>query len=209
MKTGYVYILTNPAFAENWVKIGKTAGTVQKRMEELYTTALPLPFELYAWCKTTKFNELEKQAHHILDKLTDYRIADNREFFRIVPSEALDVLRELAATIDDAEFFCPFEVQEKAAKTKILPPFKFSYAHMKPGDVVTFEPTGAKAVVVADKNDNKIEFEGQLYTLSGFCKVFMPDNKRNKKEAYQGPHYFSYNGKLLCDIRAQYENQEE
>lgn len=206
MKQGYVYILTNPAFKEDWVKIGKTANSVEKRMEELYTTALPLPFELYAWCKTSKFNELEKQMHRILDKLTKSRVADNREFFQKVPSEALDVLRELAATIDDAEFYCPFEEQEKAAKSKVQPPFKFAYAHMKPGDVVTFEPTGAKAVVVEDKADNKIEYEGQRYTLSGFCKAFMPDNKRNKAEAYQGPHYFSFDGKLLNDLRTEYEN---
>lgn len=208
MIKGYVYILTNPAFKEDWVKIGKTAGTVEKRMDELFTTALPMPFELYAWCKTSKFNELEKQAHHILDKLTETRVADNREFFQLVPSEALSVLRELAMTIDDAEFYCPFEQQQAAkAKTVTCPPFKFKYADMKAGDIITFEPRGFKVVVSDDPSDNKIEYEGKLYTLSGFCRAFMPDNKRNKAEAYQGPHYFSFEGELLCDRRERIENQ--
>lgn len=204
---GYVYILTNPAFKEDWVKIGKTAGAVEKRMEDLFTTALPKPFDLYAWCKTSKFNELEKQAHHILDKLTTSRVDERREFFQLVPSEALAVLRELAATIDDAEFFVPHEVQTATQKSTPAPAFRFSMVHLTPGAELVFEPTGARVYVVEDKCDNKVTFEGKIYTLSGFCKAFMPDNKRNRKDAYQGPHYFSYNSKLLVDLRAMYEKE--
>ena len=209
MAKGYVYILTNPAFKEDWVKIGKTATSVEKRMEELFTTALPTRFELYAWCKTAKYNELEKQAHHMLDRLTDLRIDSHREFFQLVPSEALAVLRELASTLDDAEFYVPGEVKEAAQRATPAPPFRFSMVHLAPGAEIIIEATGAKVVVVADKGDNKIEFEGKHYTLSGFCKAFMPDNKRNKKDAYQGPSYFSFNGKLLVDLRAKYEKEEQ
>ncbi len=204
---GYVYILINPAFKEDWVKIGKTSGSVQKRMDELFTTALPKRFDLYAWCKTSKFNELEKQMHHILDKLTDSRIDEKREFFQLVPSAALSVLRELAATIDDAEFYVPSEVKAAQEHTAPAPPFRFSMVHLAPGAEVIFEPTGAKVVVIADKSDNKVEYEGKKYTLSGYCKAFMPNNKRNKAEAYQGPHYFSHNGKLLSTLRAEYEKE--
>jgi len=196
---GFVYILTNPAFKEDWIKIGKTSGTVEKRMEELFTTALPTRFELYAWCKTVKYNELEKQTHHILDKLTDYRIAENREFFQIVPSEALSIIKELALTIDDAEFYCSLEEANK--KPVIAPPFKFSMTNIKPGDLITFEPTGVQVMVKKDKKDNKIEYNGEVFSLTGFCKKYMPDNKRNKTESYQGPRYFSFNGKLLDNIR--------
>ena len=204
MKKGYVYILTNPAFKEDWVKIGKTAGTVEKRMDELFTTALPTRFELYAWCRTTKFNELEKQAHHILDKLTDSRIDDKREFFQLVPSEALSVLRELACTIEDAEFYVPAELQ-KQVKNEHAAPFRFSMIDIKPGTEIIFEPTSL-SVEVSD--DRHITFEDKDYTLSGFCKKYMPDNKRNKAEAYQGPAYFSYKGKLLSKIREEFEKKK-
>ena len=204
---GYVYILTNPAFKEDWVKIGKTASSVEKRMEELFTTALPTRFELYAWCKTTKYNELEKQAHHILDKLTDSRIDDKREFFQLVPSEALAVLRELVSTIDDAEFYVPSEEKGDSQRVTPAPPFRFSMVHLKAGAELVFEPTGTRVVVVEDKADNKVMYEDKKYTLSGFCKRFMPDNKRNKKDAYQGPHYFSYEGRLLVTLRAKYEKE--
>lgn len=40
---GYVYILTNPSFREDWVKIGKSARPVDIRSKELDNTAVPLP----------------------------------------------------------------------------------------------------------------------------------------------------------------------
>lgn len=45
---GYVYILTNPSFREDWVKIGKSARPVDVRSKELDNTAVPLPFEIFA-----------------------------------------------------------------------------------------------------------------------------------------------------------------
>ena len=47
---GYVYILTNPSFREDWVKIGKTTN-MEKRLKTLNTTAQPLPFKVYATIK--------------------------------------------------------------------------------------------------------------------------------------------------------------
>ena len=54
-EAGYVYILTNPSFKEDWVKIGKTAREVNVRSKELDNTAVPLPFEIYATLKTRKY----------------------------------------------------------------------------------------------------------------------------------------------------------
>ena len=44
--------------------------------------------------------------------------------------------------------------------------------------------------------------EGGIYTTSGFCKKFMPPEKRNPKGAYQGPKYFTFKGEPLTDLRA-------
>ena len=41
---GYVYILTNPSFREDWVKIGKSSRPVDVRSKELDNTAMPLSF---------------------------------------------------------------------------------------------------------------------------------------------------------------------
>lgn len=102
-EAGYVYILTNPSFKEDWVKIGKSSRPVDIRSKELDNTAVPLPFEIYATLKTTKYNEVEQQLHQMIDKLTDIRIRPNREFFNIAPQKALELLTIISKTLDDSE----------------------------------------------------------------------------------------------------------
>ena len=90
-----------------------------------------------------------------------------------------------------------------AAAKHLAAPFQFAMlaeAGVKIGSVLEFVYGGQK-VKVADLK-NKIEFEGGTYTTSGFCKKFMPDEKRNAKDAYQGPKYFTFKGELLTDLRA-------
>ena len=99
---GYVYILTNPSFREDWVKIGKSSRPVDVRSKELDNSAVPLPFEIFATIKTAKYNEVEKLVHNIIDNLTNFRIRQNREFFNVAPQKALEILKEIALTIDDA-----------------------------------------------------------------------------------------------------------
>ena len=102
-ESGYVYILTNPSFREDWVKIGKSSRPVDVRSKELDNTAVPLPFEIFATMKTVKYNEVEKLVHKTIDRLTDLRIRQNREFFNVAPQVALDIFRDIASTIEDAE----------------------------------------------------------------------------------------------------------
>ena len=42
---GYVYILTNPSFRENWVKIGKSSRPVDVRSKELIQSKRTCPEE--------------------------------------------------------------------------------------------------------------------------------------------------------------------
>lgn len=109
-KPGYVYILTNPSFREDWVKIGMTQN-MEERLRTLDTTALPLPFKKYATMKTVKYKAAEKHVHHYIERFTDLRIRDNREFFNVTPEEALSIFYEVAELLDDAEI----EVFDKEA----------------------------------------------------------------------------------------------
>ena len=95
---GFVYILTNPSFREDWVKIGKSARPVDVRSKELDNTAVPLPFEIYATIRTIKYNEVEKLVHELIDSLTDFRIRRNREFFNVNPQRALEIFKKIALT---------------------------------------------------------------------------------------------------------------
>ncbi|MBR5016117.1 MAG: GIY-YIG nuclease family protein [Spirochaetia bacterium] len=213
-ESGYVYILTNPSFREDWVKIGKSSRPVNLRSKELDNTAVPLPFEIYATLKSSKYEKVEKKIHKAIDRLTTLRIRKSREFFNIEPKVALDLLRDEAELLDDAEIVLYKDNQpiidtvEKRKKgkstppTQIRPPFKFSMVNIPVGTVITFNPTGLEVKVV---DDNKIEYKGQKYKMSPFVREFLPKEQQNSSGAYQGPKYFSYKGKVLADLRREME----
>lgn len=98
---GYVYILTNPSFREDWVKIGKSSRPVNVRSKELDNTAVPLPFEIYATLRTVKYEIAEKKLHKLIDRFTQLRIRKNREFFNIPPETALEQLKDVADLLED------------------------------------------------------------------------------------------------------------
>lgn len=221
MKTseqGHVYILTNPSFREDWVKIGKSSRPVDVRSKELDNTAVPLPFEIFATMKTSKYNEVEKLVHKTIDRLTDLRIRQNREFFNVAPQMALDIFNDIAQTIDDAvvtEYKDNKPIQKnkvsesnehEAKHTERRPRFKFSMVGIKIGEYVTFIPTNIKVKVASD---DSVEYEGRIYKLSPFVGTFMPEEKRTPSGAYQGSKFFTYNGEVLDDLRKSFEKMEE
>lgn len=214
-ESGFVYILTNPSFREDWVKIGKSSRPVDIRSKELDNTAVPLPFEIFATIQTVKYNDVEKHVHKTIDRLTDLRIRQNREFFNVPPQVALDIFYDISQMIDDAVVTVykdnkPILNSEKkstpATKKRIVKRgrFKFSMVGIKIGEIVTFVPTRTDVKVASD---DSIEFEGRIYKLSPFVGTFMPEEKRNTSGAYQGAKYFSYNGQVLDDLRKQFEQK--
>ena len=216
-EAGYVYILTNPSFKEDWVKIGKSSRPVDIRSKELDNTAVPLPFEIYATLKTVKYEEVERLVHKTIDRLTDLRIRQNREFFNVPPAKALDILKDISTTLDDAEIDEVYLGENRkntiisnnddttiTQKRHQRPRFKFSMVNIPIGSLITFIPTGIE-VRVAD--DDKVEYQGRLYKLSPFVGTFMPEDRRNSSGAYQGAKYFSYKGEVLDEIRTKTETK--
>lgn len=218
---GYVYILTNPSFREDWVKIGKSSRPVDVRSKELDNTAVPLPFEIYATLKTSKYDKVEKQIHKQIDRLTDLRIRQNREFFNIAPSVALDIMRDIADFLDDAELAVyvngepvisrskeedkEIEANSKDKKRRAQkPPFKFHMVGLQVGDTVVFDELQLPVTVATD---DKVEYQGRLWSLSAFTREFLPEKKQNTSGAYQGPKYFSYEGKTLSELRKEKEKR--
>ena len=219
---GYVYILTNPSFREDWVKIGKSSRPVDVRSKELDNTAVPLPFEVYATLYTSKYSKVEKQIHKQIDRLTDLRIRQNREFFNIAPAVALDIMRDMADLLDDAELAIYVDGKpvisqnkeqdnaiknEEAEKKKrtARPAFKFHMVGINIGDTVIFDELNIPLKVATD---DKIEYDGRLYSLSAFTGTFLPVEKQNTSGSYQGPKYFSFKGKVLADMRNEIEKEK-
>lgn len=71
--------------------------------------------------------------------------------------------------------------------------FSFDAVGVNVGDKLTF--IDGTEVIAA--GNNKIIFCGELFTLSGFCKEFMPDEKRTKSNSYRGCAFFFKDGVKL------------
>lgn len=71
--------------------------------------------------------------------------------------------------------------------------FSFDAIGVNVGDKLTF--IDGTEVIAA--GNNKIIFCGELFTLSGFCKEFMPDEKRTKSNSYRGCAFFFKDGVKL------------
>lgn len=73
------------------------------------------------------------------------------------------------------------------------------------GDKIIYTPTDTEVIV---REDNKVECNGELYTLSEFTAKYMPRNKRSKSGLCQGPKYFSYNGISLYKLKDSFLKQK-
>jgi len=202
MNKGFVYILTNPSYKDNIIKIGFTIN-LKKRLAALDRTGVPTPFDPYMTVETAKYKQLEKVIHHELDKLTDFRTRETREFFEIDPVDAADLLKNLARLLDDAdivEYGNISSVEEKDESTI-----------KQQGNRTSFEmlrvPIGAKLVaanknipdvVVADKVNQVKLTDGSVKSISR-AVIDVIGGHRNGFQVYK------YNGKLLSNIRKSFD----
>ena len=91
--TGIVYLLTNEAMP-GLVKIGKTnADDPQVRMDQLYNTSVPVPFECVLAKKVDDQDAVEMALHKAF---RPNRFNPKREFFKIDTEQAVAVLNVVA-----------------------------------------------------------------------------------------------------------------
>jgi len=82
------------------LKIGLTKHTPQKRAKELYSTGVPVQFDLEK-CWRVPRDELKRAERDIHEILSDYRINNKREFFLVERELAL---RAVSQYIKDRGF---------------------------------------------------------------------------------------------------------
>lgn len=203
---GYVYVLTNPSFRDDWVKIGKSSRLPEVRGRELYNTAVPLPYEIYATLQTEKFNEAERMIHRSIDRISDLRINKGREFFNIAPEAAYEILADIKELLGDEAILelkgDNVEVAKddtSGTKRKVSQRFDFYSRGLKVGDVIKF--VGDNSVTALVSNERQVLFEEEQWFLSPLVKELYT-RMRNvyPSGAYQGPAYFTFNGIKLVDL---------
>ncbi|WP_163372909.1 GIY-YIG nuclease family protein [Endozoicomonas acroporae] len=194
--SGIVYVLTNPAMP-GIVKIGKTSrGDIHARLNELYSTGVPLPFECAYAGKVEDESKVEKAFHLAFGP---YRVNAKREFFQIEPEQAITLLelmviedctpalQQEASSIDQAA-----NEASKKLKSK-RPNYNFKEMGIPVGSILHFTQNQEETVQVVD--ERKVLFRGNESSLTAATREIL----NNSYHVAPCP-YWMYQGKSLRDI---------
>lgn len=104
MKSGYLYVLTNPMLPANCRKIGLTKALPEARAKVLSRmSAIPAPFTVEFSCPVTNATYAERRVHLLLD---DQRISLPKEFFRVSARDARSLCEVMAAFESEDDAIC-------------------------------------------------------------------------------------------------------
>ncbi|MBL0690493.1 MAG: GIY-YIG nuclease family protein [Alphaproteobacteria bacterium] len=214
-KRGIIYILTNSIFKDNIIKIGITNRTVNERIKELNSqTGVPFPFICYSAIEVDNYKDIEKIIHegYRSSKSQTYK---TKEFFEVNPEDAYNYIKILSKLHNGKELIIKNEdvyskeetnIIDKEEKRKKRINIKFKNIGIEVGSTLTFTRDETKTCEVIA--DNKVDFEGEQYSLSGLVKKLMLEKGGNGAQ-YNGYSFFKYNNKILTDIRSEFECENE
>jgi T5orf172 domain len=203
--TEIVYILTNEAMP-GLVKIGRATDDLAGRIRGLYSTGVPLSFELFYACEVKDSRFVETQLH---DAFGDHRVSKSREFFRLAPERAkaalsIAAIREIK--LGD-EIFETSEEKAEVETAKRRARFQFSMIGIKPGTELRLEKDpNITCTTVDDKN--QVNFKGNVTSLSDAALQAI-QSLGYEWDAVSGPWEWTYQGKRLDEIRREIEEKAD
>ena len=195
-----VYVLTNPAMP-GIVKIGKTnRDGPQVRMNELYTTGVPLPFECAIAIDTNdeQAATLEKALH---TAFAPYRLNPSREFFEIEPyqAEAIlqvwpgeDVTPEVNAESDDLD---PSDREAAKRFKRRRSNLNFVEMGVRIGCIIVSEETNEEAEVVGER---RVIFRGEEMSLTAATRAVL--DLPSDKQGIRPTRHWMFEGRSLKEI---------
>jgi hypothetical protein len=194
-----VYILINEAMP-GYIKIGRTSTSVEQRMQELYKTPVPLPFECFYAAKVGNAIEVERGLH---DAFADNRVSPNREFFQIAPERVVAVLKLLGLEeVTPGRAYVETKGDEIAldkARTQSSI-FNFEMVKIPIGATLTLARNKDVTCTVIDKR--WVNYNGEETSLTAAAQKALGINR-----PLQGPLYWEYEGELLTDRRKRMEEE--
>ena len=178
------------------LKIGKTTqADVSLRMNQLYTTGVPVPFECVYAIEVEDCSKVEAALHIAFGPS---RVNPNREFFKIDAEQAIAILklldqrdvtpevsRDLNSNVSQAE-------KDSGKKLQKRPNMNFAEMEIHIGSLLTYKDGTTTVEVTSDK---KVNYSGQEMTLTAATRELMGIDY----SVQPSPHW-TYEGKLLKDI---------
>lgn len=193
---GIVYVLTNPAMPK-LVKIGKTSRGMSARLNELYSTGVPLPFECVYAARVADESEVERAFHRAFGP---NRVNAKREFFEIEPEQAIALLQLIALEDVTPEVKAEAEqvdVEAKSSaerlKSRRRQSLNFIEMGIPAGSQLLFDD-GEKTCTVL--NGRRVEYDGGNYALSTLTAIL----KGIPGQPIRGSSHWTYQGRNLADM---------
>ena len=191
-----VYVLTNEAMP-GLVKIGKTSqDRPETRVNQLYTTGVPVPFTIEYACRVVDAREVERVLHNAFDL---QRINQNREFFEIEPHHVIGVLKLLSqedvTEVVQSESSDVADEDLKAAESlrRRRPSLDFHVMDIPNGSILESTRTDDTATVV---NNKRVSFRDQeSVSLTAATREML-----NQDRDVRPVRFWTFNGKSLRDI---------
>jgi hypothetical protein len=199
-----VYVLTNPAMP-GMVKIGRTSQDDAKtRIDQLYTTGVPVPFNLEFVCKVPNSEEVEKALHFAFGP---HRVNPKREFFAIEPAQAIAILKLLhvqdataeienqPTSLDKSEVEAGIQLSRKKS-----PRLNFTEMEIPVGAILTCKSNSETVMVVSAR---KVRLNEEEMSLTAATRQVL-----NLSYNVAPCPYWAYDGLSLSTIYDETYGQE-
>ena len=195
--SGIIYLLSNPAMP-GIIKIGKTTQEdVKVRMQQLYQTGVPLPFECVYAATVNNIDDVERALHVAF---SPNRLNPKREFFEIDATQAIAIIKLLQLenvsnlVEQETEVIDQVEIDAGQAYARKRPNFNFTEMGIPIGSELYFNTDGEIATVISEK---LVSFRGTETSLTNATRMALGEGY-----AYNvapGP-YWTFNGRKIRDI---------
>lgn len=192
---GIVYLLINEAMP-GLVKIGKTTREdPSPRMDELYSTGVPVPFECTLAIRVKDPSKVEQELHKAFEP---NRINPKREFFQVDPEQPAAVLRllinmgaeDVTPKVNEENNNIPENERNASERLRRRrPSLNFDEMGIGVGSVLNSVSGGETVIVVADR---RVEFEGEEMSLTQATKKV-----RNVNYDVHPSRHWTYEGRSL------------
>lgn len=226
---GFVYILKNPSFSDEWVKIGRTdQDDIMIRVRELNRSeATPFGFRIYAIYEVENSQMVEHEIHGLIDDIhfelrareTIYGQNRVKEFFHMSADSAFSVFKHIAILRNDIEKLKLYPPDNEAIKEEIEAATLFD-RHERARNT-TFEmleiPQNTELKFLYDESyicrtvtdKNIVEYGNEKFTISKLALKIGRENFGWTGSSVNGFEYFTFEGETLWNRRKRLEEQSD